>query len=860
MAMCGTAKARRALLALACAALLSSPASAYYFFVHYQTAEPPFVPIVEKFDLASLPGRVLQYRISSAGPEQLAPGDSFSSLVSQIRLAAAAWNGVPGSSLRLQFAGLADVSAAENTPAIDVLFDEMPPGLIAMGGPTARAEAVTRGDETFVPITKAVVVLNQDLSRQPSSSDGFFMTLVHEMGHALGLQHTFTSSVMSTGITRATSKARPLAADDVAAIAQLYPAPGFSEATGVITGRVVAGASGVSLASVVALSPEGIAVSALSNPDGTYRIAGLPPGNYYVYAHPLPPPVYGEASRGNIVMPRGPDGEPMVPDVYFDTIFFPGVKDVTAATPVSVEAGSVTEDVDFFTRQTGVPQIHSVTTYSFPGNVPVRAGYVSLDGERRFLVAYGFGLSSETGPLPDLRASVIGGSAVVPEDGLQPYAPDPRFVQINLEFHPFSGTGPRHLLFSRGGELYVLPSGLQLSQEAPPTIHEVAPAVDEDGAPAVVVVGERVTEATRILFDGVDAKIIEVLEPGRLLVEPPAAPSGHRAVVTALNPDGQSSWFLDGREPPVFHFEEREPASFSISPSTLPAGAEAMVEIRGAGTRFSRDTVLGFGSAGVRVKDVLVLGPEHVLANVEVGAGAPEGLVTVTAVAGLEVVEQPLAFRLDPPDPSRPTVRTPARDESTARPVAYIGKTALLRVAFLPPELSAPEVTLTLQGEPAEVLEVGEGTIRFRVPSTVRPGWVVARLTARGSQAYPVLLKTAVAPPRILSVHTASGAAVSAENPALPGELVQIRVTDLGLPEDAVEPDQVKVFVAGIGHSPTRIVQAGGGGNVRIVQFVLGTTVPAGEAVSLMVQIDGRPSAPVAIPVAQSAEEAAAAP
>ncbi len=858
--MSSTAGSKQVIVALACAALLCSPASAYYFYVHYQSTEPPFVPVAEKFDLASLPGRVLQYRISDAGPEQLAPGDSFDSLISQIRLAAAAWDQVPTSALRLRFGGVADISLPEATPSIDVVFDELPPGLIAMGGPTSRAGFVTRGGETFVAITKAVVVLNTDLSRQPSYSDGFFMTLVHELGHALGLQHTFTSATMSTGITRATTKARPLAADDIAAVSLLYPAPGFAQATGSITGRVVAGGNGVNLASVVAVSPEGTAISTLSNPDGAYRIAGLPPGQYYVYAHPLPPPVYGEVSRANIVMPRGPDDEPIIADVYFDTQFYPGVKDVTRATLITVEAGALAEAVDFFPDVTGLPEIHSVTTYSFPGNVPVRAGYLSLDTERRFLVAYGFGLSTGEEPAPGLKTSVIGGSAVVPEGGLQPYGPDPRFVQINLEFNPFSGTGSRHLLFSRGSELYVLPAGLQLSQTAPPTIHEVTPAVDENGAPAVAVVGERITGDTRILFDGAAAEILGVLDPGGLLVRPPVAAGGHQAVVVALNPDGQTSWFLDGRQPPVFDFEDRDPAIFSISPSALPAGTEAMVEIRGAGTRFGPGTVLGFGSGDVLVKDSLVLGPGRILANVAVAAKAPETLVNVTAVTGLEVIEQPRAFRLDPADPSRPSVYTPAFDEATGRPVAYLGKTAVLSVASLPPELSPAEVTLTLHGEPAEVLEVNDGKVRFRVPASVRPGWVVARLTARGSAAYPVLLKTGLAPPQILSVHSATGAVVSAENPAVPGKLVQIRVTDLGLPDEEIDAERVTVTVAGIVHNPTRIIRAGGGGNVRIVQFILGTTVPEGEAVPLVVSIDGRPSAPVAIPVAEPGEEAVTAP
>jgi len=51
---------------------------------------------------------------------------------------------------------------------------------------------------------------------------------------------------------------------------------------------------------------------------------------------------------------------------------------------------------------------------------------------------------------------------VVP-GGIYPYYLDPSdYLQVNLQFTPFSGEGPRHLVFSAGEEVYVLPSSVIL--------------------------------------------------------------------------------------------------------------------------------------------------------------------------------------------------------------------------------------------------------------------------------------------------------------------------------------------------------------------------------------------------------------
>ena len=91
-------------LCVLCATMVSA-AGAYYHFVHFLTRSAPFQPVLEKYDLAALPGRAVQVLVSDRGPAQYAPNDSYAAVVSQIRLAAKTWDEVATSDLRVAFGG-----------------------------------------------------------------------------------------------------------------------------------------------------------------------------------------------------------------------------------------------------------------------------------------------------------------------------------------------------------------------------------------------------------------------------------------------------------------------------------------------------------------------------------------------------------------------------------------------------------------------------------------------------------------------------------------------------------------------------------------------------------------------------------
>jgi uncharacterized protein (TIGR03437 family) len=827
---------RKILAGLVIALGVAPVALPYYHFIRFSSRFGPFTPIYDRFDVSSLPDKTVLVMIADATSAglTLAEGDSYPAVLSQVRAASRVWNGVDSSELRVQFGGVFTPGTVMNSPAIEILFDELPAGVVGMGGPVVRGESVSGPNGQFTPILKSQVILPRNLTARPSWGESFFLTAVHEIGHALGLQHTYTSGVMSTEITRATTKARPLGPDDVAGISILYPTPAFYQNSGSISGRVALGGNGVALASVVALTPNGGAVSALTNPDGSYRIDGLAQGFYYVYAHSLPPANSAEARPGNPVnveLPTDPSGA-ILPGANFDLQFYPGGN--RPQQTVFVSPGAPVDSINFNVTRRNSVSLYGVQTYSFYTNVPVKPGFILIGSQRGTVVMAGAGLVANRAPASGLNLSIIGGPEQVAD--LHAYNPSPDYyLQLDLTLNPFSGEGVRHLVFSTPSETYVLPGAFALASRPAPSF---TAAVNPDRT--VTLTGMTLSAATRVLFDGVPARQLSA-QDGQITVTPPRAAGGHRAFITALNPDGQSSYFVLGGASPTFTYDSADPSQITVSPAMLPAGVETVVEINGTGTGFSEDALnrVGFGTSDVQVRGVWAVAPNKMLAQVMVSPATPAGMETATAVSGLELITQPFALTVTGPNPRQMYVAV----SSVPGLYAYTGAVITLPVVNLPAGLTPGAVSVTVNDKPAPVLAVNGNQVTMQLPASLPPGAGVVRITANGDAVLPAAIAISAPPPVILGAYTSASTPVDAARPAKPGDTFNLLASGLSDTGDAVDPARVKVTTGSIEHTVLFISSNPAQLGTHLVLVNLNPAVtPANGSIPLTLSLDGRVS------------------
>jgi uncharacterized protein (TIGR03437 family) len=292
------------------------------------------------------------------------------------------------------------------------------------------------------------------------------------------------------------------------------------------------------------------------------------------------------------------------------------------------------------------------------------------------------------------------------------------------------------------------------------------------------------------------------------MVSPPPASAGYQAAVEVLSNDDQTSSEALLTEPPVFTYSGPSAPSISVSPSSVTAGTDTLVQITGYNTDFiSGRTFAGFGSSDILVRQAWVLGTGSLLVDISVDAAAPATMSSITVATGLQLSTLTTAFQISAASPGQVSMHTPVVNQLTGLAGVPVGGTALINTTGLPQNLAG--WSLLISSQQASFSAGAGGLITASVPNSLLTGPAIVQLISpSGVSIPPIAMQVDPPPPVITAALNSSGAAISGSVSAASGDTITLLVSGL-TDSNNVAPAaaNVQVSVGGVVQTATTVTQ-----------------------------------------------------
>lgn len=280
----------------------------------------------------------------------------------------------------------------------------------------------------------------------------------HEIGHAIGLSHSpIGGATMFPRTGEGRTDSRTLASDDIIAASVMYPESGFVESTGTVSGTIRDN-SGNTLfgAHIVILNSSGnVITGTLSQRDGSYLIAGLPPGNYSLYTEPLRSDESAFYSLNDLT------------SFYtkIDTNFL-----TTREYKFSIDANKNLRGDIYVSR--GTPSLSAHYISDQVGDTFFNIPSIVKQGQNKVIIGVsGPGVPSSGAPL-----SISGKDISVQRTFFKTLSNGMTAVMAEVNISPDAVPGQRNIIISNGSERTVITGGVTIQAAFPATIQEaVAP-------------------------------------------------------------------------------------------------------------------------------------------------------------------------------------------------------------------------------------------------------------------------------------------------------------------------------------------------------------------------------------------------